>query len=345
MMLVAPEESDCRAVAPGLRFVVGCERSGTTLLSVLLDRHSQLAMTPETHFFLSVVPRKGRINGFSHADILYRFFSWGRTADLHLDRARIRERFSALPPTFGHLFAVAMDEYAGMHRKPCAGEKTPFHLWKVPLILHWFPDAKIINLVRDGRDVVFSILDAPWTSEPSIRRQSFKWVKSVRYGAWLGKKYPSSVMTVRFEDLLREPEAVMKRIDAFLGLPFEPGQLDEHRQSAVVPEWEQDWKGRATQSLDTSRIGAWTKRATPEERLIMNSVMGRSLRTLGYEDLDIPAVPTGTRWANGLINFVWRIGLYRLWYNLGGRYMAKAKGPHRQDRVAWEERKAPGPDS
>src|SRR5271170_3553544 len=90
--------TEARAFSP--TFVVGCERSGTTLLAVLIGRHSQVAMTPETHFFLRTVPKRHPDRAGDHAEMVDRFFKSPRAEDLGLGRDEVLARFAAGPPTY-----------------------------------------------------------------------------------------------------------------------------------------------------------------------------------------------------------------------------------------------------
>ncbi|HUO10380.1 MAG TPA: sulfotransferase [Phycisphaerae bacterium] len=297
-------------------FVVGCERSGTTLLAVMIGRHSSIAMMPETHFFLRVVPRRLSKESGAHAELLERFRRSPRAIDLEFDRAEVLARFSQMPPTYAGLFETLMTMYAERWGKPMGGEKTPFHLLRVPLIVKWFPEARIVGIVRDGRDVVRSIMSAPWTAHRSLRRHCWKWAQSAELSRRLVREYPRNFMLIRYEDLVSEPEKTLRDVDAFLGVPFEAGQIEAGGPSPVVPERERGWKANAVGHPDKSRIGAWEKEVTTRERLIMNSLMGPELRVFGYGNTELPTVSGWRRFVNGTKNELCKIGLYRLWGNI-----------------------------
>ncbi len=239
-------------------FVVGCERSGTTLLAVMLGRHSRVAMTPETHFLLRVAIGGG---AGDYAGMVDRFFASPRGKDLGLERGALLARFEATgDATYRRLFQVILEMFAEAHGKALPGEKTPFHLWRVPLILEWYPEAKIVGIVRDGRDVVLSILSSPWTADPSLRRQCMKWTSAAKMAVKWQKMYPGRFLLMRYEDLVCEAEKTLREVDGFLGLEFEMGQLEVGGPSDVVPAYEKGWKANATDAPDKSRIGKWEKK-------------------------------------------------------------------------------------
>ncbi len=207
-------------------FIVGNERSGTTLLTVLLGRHSQLATTPETHF-LSLIPRKsiGRIP--THSELLDRLFASPHTVDMKINRDRLTEHFGRYPADYASLFRALLEEYAAEHApgKTRIGEKTPLHLLGVPTLLEWYPEAKIVCIVRDGRDVVLSLLNMSWNPEHRLRPLCMNWIRLLKIAEGYRTRFPEQFLLIRYEDLLDQPEQLLKQVDAFLGLPFEPEQL------------------------------------------------------------------------------------------------------------------------
>lgn len=298
-------------------FVVGCERSGTTLLAVMIGRHTSIAMMPETHFFLRVVPRRLRALPLTHSQILKRYYKSPRASDIDLDRGELERRFNAMPPTCAALFETILSMYTERWGKARGAEKTPFHLLCVPLILKWFPEARIVGIVRDGRDVVRSIMNAPWTAHRSLRRHCWKWARSAKLSRRLARKYPRNFHLIRYEELVLQPEKTLHGVDAFLGIPFEAGQLQQTGDpTGVVPDRERGWKGNAIERPDASRIGKWASKVTPHERLVMNSLMGPELREFGYDQTQLPEVSTWTRLINGTKNNLCKIGMYRLWGNI-----------------------------
>ncbi len=270
-------------------FVVGAERSGTTLLATVLSRHSKLVFTPETHFFKDVLPVRG-----DHVEMVGKLLAAPRIADLRLDRDALLERFNACTPDGKHLLRAMLEQYAEQFGKPRVGEKTPGHLRFAPTILSWYPKARIICIVRDGRDVARSLVRAPWTHADPIRHL-LDWERAARRCRELAAREPERVRLVRLEDLLMDPSSVVSDLDAFLGLTYEPGQLDPDGDSPVVPAWERRWKDQADRPLDPSRIGAWRKRTGERERLRFAALVGHELRAHGYADADLESCSPAAR--------------------------------------------------
>lgn len=266
-------------------FIVGSERSGTTLLAILMSRHSRLAVTSETEYLSKFVPRRWwhRLPKLSHEDFIERFWHTRRIADLELDRQAVIDRFRRHNATYRDFFRALLEEFAAREGKPLVGEKSPSHLPHVPQLLRWFPEARIVGIVRDGRDVVQSLMKMPWTNGESIRSQCLKWIKSARLARRWRRRYPSQVALVKFENLVRDPENVLRKVDAFAGLPFEPAQLSTDVHTRVVPGWERGWKARATEELDANRIGVWKREMSHDDQIVINTMMRTELMRMGYQ--------------------------------------------------------------
>src|SRR5262245_32845292 len=121
-------------------FVVGYPRSGTTLVSVLLDRHSRLCVTPETAFFDEVAPL---LTSPRDAVLMRVLGKWRRLPELGLEPEMVLRRLGKKSWSAGDVFAAILDLYALGKAKVRCGEKTPQHLIHVPTIRRLFPQAKI----------------------------------------------------------------------------------------------------------------------------------------------------------------------------------------------------------
>ena len=263
-------------------FVVGCPRSGTTLLQRMLDAHPMLAVANDTHF----IPKA--LKGCEvRADLPL-------TPDL-VERARSYKRFPRLgvPPgavdaaaeaaTYGEFVARLYDALAAEHGKPFAGEKTPDYCDVLPLLHLLFPAARVVHIVRDGRDVALSVLEwahegkgpgrkALWQEQP-MAVSALWWREKVangrRDGAALG---PSTYRELRYEDLVADPERETQGLSEFLGLPPDPAMAG-FAEGHAHPEKRSDGRVDAKKSWlpATSGLRDW--------RVLRIDVLGPSWRT------------------------------------------------------------------
>jgi Sulfotransferase family len=307
-------------------FVVGSERSGTTLLAVLLGRHSSLAMTPETHFF-RLVPKGQSESSLSHDQLLDRFLANKTSAELGLNMDALRDRFAACPPNYASLLRCVLQQFAADRLKPRCGEKTPLHLLNVPTIIQWFPDVRIVGIVRDGRDVVLSLQKMPWATERRLRPLCWRWIQLLRLARRWQRLFPQNFLLIRYEDLLRSPEPALRRLDEFAGLPFEETQLNPDMATQVVDAQSEPWKAAALDKIDPARISGWKSKATAEQIRIMNSLMGPALRDCGYEDTTCRPAPR-----DYLANACFHSGLFYLWTRLVEKHLPAQRARRRAVR-------------
>jgi len=257
-------------------FIVGCPRSGTTLLSVMLDRHSRLSVPPETAFFTEVAPRLWYRR---RAGVLRLLRRWPRLAELRLDPEAVMAR--AKKPAAPELLAAILDLYAERTGKPRCGEKTPYHLPHVPTILRFFPDARVICMLRDGRENALSLSSMPWF-RGNLRTAAKAWIENARLMETFARRYPQRFLIVRYEALVADPAGTVTTVMDFLGERFEPQQISPAARSDVVLPRSMPWKGQALEAVDTSVVGRRSRNARAEELAFLESSLRGELVRLGY---------------------------------------------------------------
>lgn len=257
-------------------FIVGFPRSGTTLLAAMLSRHSQIAVPPETRFLEEV------LDGVQErAWMLSRLIANRRCRDLGLDMERVTAAFAERPATYSWLFRLLLETFAAKAGKMIVAEKSPIHLLHLPTLARWYPDARFLLIVRDGRDCVLSMLNVPWAHN-NVIRHSAEWRRRMSRTRGLLQAYPYNLHVIKYEDLLRTPTDELAGVMTFLALPLEESQLQASPDSAVVPDWEQGWKGKVLELPDPSRIEAWKREADSKTVTKIESVMHKELIAWGY---------------------------------------------------------------
>jgi hypothetical protein len=266
-------------------FIVGFSRSGTTLAAALMNRHSQICVPPETRFCRGV-PRCGQldIKERSHRCIGDRVFKYWRTADLNVDRTRFDDIFARYAPNYSNALACLLECYRRPSGKPRVGEKSPIHLFYVAELLCWFPGARVFCLIRDGRDVVNSMTNAPFTHN-HLPRHAAEWAFLSRMARILSEKHPYNFSVVRYEDLVLDTSNVLASMCRGIGEEFEASQLLASAGSGVVPDWERNWKDDATKDIDPSKIGTWKNAFSSDALVFLHQIMGKELK---YWQYDVP---------------------------------------------------------
>lgn len=296
MSAIPPQTPDFEPI-----FVVACPRSGTTLLTVLLDRHDQIAMTPETHFLIHVgEARRARVAA-THEALVDFYLNRTHLCDLKLDPEALLARFRRDEPTHRAFLRHALELFAAQTGKTRVGEKSPEHLFNVPELLAWYPKAKVIWLLRDGRDCVQAMMRSPLFHDDR-RRSAHLWRSTALAGLALESRYPGRILRVDFQDLINDPRRELTRVCDFIGVEFQERQLDAKTESRVVLPQELPLKARANEPIDPRRVGRYVDETTDREKWLMDSVMAAPLARLGYAPTDVRRPPVPVRLYDGLMN-------------------------------------------
>ena len=156
--------------------IVGCPRSGTTLLAVMLGSAPRDRGRPGNAFFQRLRARGVRVEAQRPPDPVGAALSSQRIRDLGLRRDQVEAHLGTSNPGAGELFIALMRAYSASVGKAKWCEKSPGHLFDLQLIRRLVPDVRAICVVRDGRDVALSLQRMPWR-RPSIWMNARLWAR------------------------------------------------------------------------------------------------------------------------------------------------------------------------
>lgn len=203
-------------------FIVGCTRSGTTLISRILDSHSRLAVYHESHFYHVLRHDLQRYGDLRRSPNLRRFLT--DVSELlrrqgKMTVPRVDEFLAALvEPSFAGILATVLTLYAQQHGKKRGGDKTPGHHTYLDEMTEQLPDSNVIFLLRDPRDTVVAIREK--------FRISLKGATALWNAAYLSyTKFSNRVHLLLYEDLVRHPAERVRELCAHLGEPYEPDMM------------------------------------------------------------------------------------------------------------------------
>ena len=192
-----------------------------------------------------------------------------------------RQAMALKDPQLVDIVNLVYREHLARTGKPRLGDKTPRYFMIVPQLAALYPDAKFIHLIRDGRDVAISFIDLGFSH---YYQKSFEWTRVMRNrAALLDGPYASQILEVKYEDLIKDPPAVLRRICHFLDEEFEPAMLDWTPLLDLVPERERSIHPKLGQPITTDAIGVWRKRLSAVECFAMEACLWRDLLRLGYQ--------------------------------------------------------------
>jgi hypothetical protein len=268
-------------------FVVGCPRSGTTMLSLMLHAHPNLAMPPESRFVIKTWRARHRF-GNLETDEQRRALAeavtqkGSKVLDLGQDPVELQQKILDGPPTLGSAFGIVFREFAQMHGRSRWGDKRPAYYQEVDVLLRLFPDAQIVHIIRDGRANVASLKRMPWWKFNSITSMA-SWSLAEYCMRRNLKRLPADTFyAVRYESLVTDPEGELRKICAFLDEDFHEAMLEPHRVEGVVPE-RKHWHGNLKSSVNASAVDSWRKGLEPWELGLMEVALWHKLRRNGYQ--------------------------------------------------------------
>jgi hypothetical protein len=200
-----------------------------------------------------------------------------RWPDMDLAADVLRRQAAALSqPTLVDLIDLVYRHLLGASGKQRLGDKTPHYFAIAPELATLYPDAKFIHLVRDGRDVAISWIDAGWQRyyEPG-----FEWPMAIAALDRDRTAYPDRVLEVRYEDLVHRPDEVARRICVFLGETFEQSMLDWQDRTELVASRDRHLHARLQQPLSDDAIAVWRHRLSGVECFAVESCGATRLRS------------------------------------------------------------------
>jgi hypothetical protein len=277
--------------------VVGCARSGTTLLQVMLHSHPRIAIPPENRFVLPTYFSRLRFgdlelqaNRRAMAKFIVRRGS--KFKDFGLDRAETIEEIAAGPPTVGSALATLFHGYAARFDKPRWGDKRPTYHGYVDIVLRLFPTAQIVHIVRDGRDCVASLKKMSWWKRDTYHAIA-AWGRAIDNMERAERRWPGVVTRVRYERLVTDPEAELKKLCESLGEDYDPAMAEPDRTARVAVPQRKHWHSNTRMSPTTKPVGRWEGELEPWEIALAEHVLGERLQRYGYELSSAPRPSVG----------------------------------------------------
>jgi hypothetical protein len=275
-------------------FIVGCPRSGTTLLERIVDAHPQVAIIHEMWWLLKWYKERVGMTaeGSVTPELVARLMGYRKfTKRVHLGREELEGLVrSDEPVTYARFMTGVFDLYAKARGKPLAGDKTPENVRQLETLHGLWPKARFVHLIRDGRDVCLSVRNwrktvkvlersPTWTEDP-VTSVALWWKWHVQLGreagSWLG---PDRYYEMRYESLVAHPAEECAKLCTFFGLHYDEAMTSYHEGRIR--------KNPALETKDmwlpvTAGLRDWRSQMPGEETERFEAVAGDLLEELGY---------------------------------------------------------------
>jgi LPS sulfotransferase NodH len=263
-------------------FLVGSERSGTTLLRLMLAHHGRIECAPEFEFLVEKVPATGW-------PALEPYYEWLATNRIFVPHGFAVDRTLDYPALMRSFVA----QYCRRTEKPIHGATCHKHFDR---LLRIWPRARLVHLLRDGRDVARSCIGMGWAG--NVWHGAQRWIDAEElWSALVPVLPPPQRFELRYEDLIRQPEQELARLCAFLGTDYDAAMLDYSRDSSY-------------ERPDPKLIGQWKRKLSSAELALLEARIGPMLRARGYEESGVPAARVGA-WRRSVLALEDRLGRFR----------------------------------
>lgn len=276
-------------------FILGRPRSGTTLLRTLFDAHPDVCIPPECKFILDLYPKYGKKTNWTEQDLMefsddlvqqWRFNTW------KIDLEKLKEDLLKCKGNapYGRICKMVYFNYKSFFEKDevlLFGDKNPGYTIYTKRLLKIFPEAKFIQILRDYRDNYVSVKDVDFELPvPSL--VSTKWKLFYRSVKKMEIQYPDLFRTVKYEDLVDDPEKEMMALCEFLGIRYHAEMLDFYKKEDEVfkvypKEFITRYHANLVKQVNKSRSGIWKEKLSQKEIRLVDLAVGRTAEEAGYQ--------------------------------------------------------------
>lgn len=242
-------------------FLVGSERSGTTLLRLMLDHHTELAFNPEFEYAVSQMDDHGNypdVHAYAHwLSVDFIFPGANFTVDTSLDYPSLVKSF---------LRQKLERDQAINPKKRIIGATVHHHFDR---LLKIWPKARFIHIQRDPRDVARSVMGMGWAGNVWVG--SLRWIEAESIWQKMARELPEERHTyIKYEDLIQKPVDELSRLCEFMGIKFDEAMFSYAEKSTY-------------DKPDPKLVYQWRRKLSPEDIGLVESRVGKLLEEAGYE--------------------------------------------------------------
>ncbi len=286
----------------GIFFIVGCGRSGNTLLRNTLCEKYKVCIPPEIPGLGNTIRSFSRkrhegwessidqvlstFKNNANVDVYYpgKEKAYNLDAELLIDYDLVREKLIGIPEVNQSLSSILYAIYGDYRRKnydegDLLGDKTPWNAFHLTRLNKTFPEAKYIHMIRDSRAVCASYVKSLGElTGITIRESAFRWKDAVKKCMKFEKINSENVIRIRYEDLVSDPDSTITTVANFLQLEKRNNFGPKRFGDEVLPHYEKSFRPIAQDS-----IAKWRENLTDQDVSQIVKVTGKIMRKVGYD--------------------------------------------------------------
>jgi hypothetical protein len=269
-------------------FIISSGRAGTTLLRSMLVVGGQIAIPPESYVIGTAVRKFLSLSILGWADLSRLIVALFEShPEFPLWNINLQPAYDAalnLPPSEQSLARVIDEVFKryGQQQFPQAaiwGDQSPANTLHLPRVFRTFPQAKYLHLLRDGRDVIASMVG----KGDELADSTTRWRTCIQRALALQKRLRAEqFLTVRYESLVSNPRDTLAHVCEFSGVEYLDEMLDFWRSPTTVEHKHYEHHRNLGRPVFTTSIGGWQERLSPPEQEYVLSHISDLLRSLEY---------------------------------------------------------------
>jgi hypothetical protein len=265
-------------------FLSGNQRSGKTLVHLMLCSHPEITISPGTNVipWLLYVAPAAPLDAAAIATLRKKIDNDPKLNAWRVDHDAYRARISSYEGRHPHEAASDLMTFFRDQTKPGArysGNRKGSHCKEGDLLKQCYPECKLVFLMRDGRGAVASMIETQDHDEWSGARM---WTLKARRIRELAAQFPRDVLVVRYESLVTDPERTCRDLCTFLRLDFTPAMLTDYRTNDAIRHTTDTTHEETYQPITTTMIDDWRSKLSPEQVGVIEGIGGGELERHGY---------------------------------------------------------------
>ncbi|MGA7272857.1 MAG: sulfotransferase [Acidimicrobiia bacterium] len=265
--------------------VTGPDRSGTTLLYTILASHPEIMMVRRTNLWRWFDNKYGDLSQPANLDAcLETMMRYERLSVLSIDPVMARAEFEKGERSYGRLFEILFQQQAERSGRARWGDKSLHTELCADRVFEEWPHARIVYLMRDPRDRYISVIGREGKGSDRHASVIGRWIRSTRAAEDHAKRRPQSFRIIRYEDLVADPERVVRDVCEFVGVEYHPAMLemgggDDRTAQGGNSSFEPIEPGVIT----TRSVGRYRNVLDEQTVAFIQTVCGPWMRRHGYE--------------------------------------------------------------
>jgi hypothetical protein len=285
-----------------LNFIIGIGRSGTTLLTLLLEKQGNTEAIhdiPFITFFNKTLRKSSKLTLRDHEALENYILNFTNDSETV---KKIKTEISKIDsvPSYSALIENLYKIITTKNNTTQVFDKEPSYTLHVDLLTALFPDAKFIYMVRDPRANFLSRKENPNNRTTNIHFNCYRWKFFNQKGIQAIQKHPEKIKIVRYEDLVKSPESVLHDLSTFIGFDLKPDTFSEPYSSSekvmidtnINPSFQENHLRKLAKEVNSERLDSWKSSLTKEEIAICDSICFEEASFFGYKksNLNIKSV-------------------------------------------------------